>query len=230
VVPERKAGARELVARLRPPLVRVNAAGTRFFADDLALVEELRPAAVVLPKATPEAVAALGEQGPPVIAIVETAAGVRSAFETASAPRVAALLLGAVDLGAELGFEPRPDGQEILYARSKLVVDSAAAGIRPPIDIVHLDVRDDGGLERECRLARSLGFRAKACIHPGQVATVNRVFAPSEAELAWAQSVVEAFEREAAAGRGVFALDGSMVDLPVVERARRILVEAERSE
>jgi len=217
---------------VRPPVVRVNGADTRWFEGDLALVEELADSleAIVLPKATPDAVAALGESGPPVIAIAETAVGVRASYETACAPRVAALLLGAVDLGAEVGLEPRADGQELLYARSKLVLDSVAAGIRAPFDVVHLDVHDDAGLEEESRLARSLGFRGKACIHPAQLAVVNRVFAPSEAELAWAQQVVEAYEREEAEGRGVFALNGAMVDLPVVERARRILAEAERSE
>jgi citrate lyase subunit beta/citryl-CoA lyase len=207
----------------------VNGADTEWFDDDLALVEKLEPDAIVLPKATPDAVAALGADGPPVVAIVETAAGARSAYETATAERVVALLLGAVDLGAELGLEPRADGLEILYARSKVVVDSAAAGIRPPFDIVHLDVKDDAGLEAECRLARSLGFRGKACIHPGQLEIVHRVFAPTGAEIEWAKRVVEAYEREASEGRGVFALNGSMVDLPVVERARRILAEAERS-
>jgi citrate lyase beta subunit len=201
-----------------------------WFADDLALVGELQPDAIVLPKATPDAVAALGPDGPPVIAIVETAAGLRTAYETASSARVAALLLGAVDLGAELGLEPRPDGLEILYARSQVVVDSAAAGIRPPFDIVHLDVHDEQGLDEECRLARSLGFRGKACIHPAQLDVVHRVFVPTAEELAWAGRVVDAYERETGEGRGVFALNGAMVDLPVVERARRILAEAERSE
>jgi citrate lyase beta subunit len=230
VAPAQKDAARELVAALRPPVVRVNGADTTWFADDLALVGELGPSAIVLPKATPDAVAVLGPDGPPVIAIVETAMGVRLAYETASAPRVAALLLGAVDLGAELGLEPRPDGLEILYARSQVVVGSAAAGIRPPFDIVHVDVRDEQGLEEESRLARSLGFRGKACIHPAQLDVVHRVFAPTEEELAWARRVVDAYERETGEGRGVFALNGAMVDLPVVERARRILAEAERSE
>jgi citrate lyase beta subunit len=209
--------------------VRVNGVGTPWFVDDLALVRELALDAVVLPKATPEAVGALGEARPPVIAIVESAAGLRAAFEIASQPRVAVLLLGAVDLGAELGLEPGPDRNELLYARSKVVVDSAAAGIRPPIDIVHLAIHDAEGLEEECRAGRALGFRGKACIHPAQVPVVNRVFAPSEAELEWARGVVEAYERESAEGRGVFALNGSMIDLPVVERARRVLAEAERS-
>jgi citrate lyase subunit beta/citryl-CoA lyase len=218
------------VAAVRPPVVRVNGADTEWFADDLALVRELQPDAMVRPKATPEAVAALGPEGPPVVAIVETAAGLRAAYETACAGRVAALLLGAVDLGAELGLEPRRDGLEILYARSQVVVDSSAAGIRPPFDIVHLDVHDETGLEEECRLARSLGLRGKACIHPAQLEVVHGVFAPTEAEREWARRVVDAYEREAGEGRGVFALNGAMVDLPVVERARRILAEAERSE
>ena len=207
-------------------VVRVNGADTAWFADDVALVGELQPDAIVLPKATPDAVAALGPEGPPVVAIVETAVGVRTAYETASSARVAALLLGAVDLGAELGLEPRPDGLEILYARSQVVVDSAAAGVRPPFDIVHLDVRDEQGLEEECRLARSLGFRGKLCIHPAQIPIVNRIFAPTADEVAWARRVVEAFEEAESAGRGVFGLDGTMIDLPVVERARRVLQEA----
>ena len=93
--------------RLRPRVVRVNGADTRWFADDLAAAAELELDALVLPKATPEAVEALGADGPPVIAIVETAQGLRLAYETASSPRVAALLVGAADLGAELGWEPR---------------------------------------------------------------------------------------------------------------------------
>jgi citrate lyase beta subunit len=213
-----------------PPVVRTNGAGTPWFEDDLALVGELDLVATILPKATPGALDALGPDGPPVIAIVETAAGVRAAFEIASHPRVAALILGAVDLGAELGLAPSAARTEVLYARQKIVVDSAAAGIRAPIDVVHLDVHDDDALEKECRAGRAMGFRGKACIHPAQVPIVNRVFAPGGPEIAWARGVVEAWERESAVGRGVFALDGAMVDLPVVERARRVLAEAERSD
>jgi len=187
------------VSRLRPPVVRVNGAGTPWFEDDLAAARELPLEALVLPKATPDAVAALGPDGPPVIAIVETAQGLRLAHETASSPRVAALLLGAADLGAELGWEPRPDGLELVYARSKVVADSAAAGIRGPFDVVHLDTRDGAGLEAAARFARSLGFRGKACIHPAQVAIVNREFQPEADSVAWAErvlSAVKAGERE----------------------------------
>jgi citrate lyase beta subunit len=161
-----------------------------------------------------------------VIAIVETAQGLRLAHETASSPRVAALMLGAADLGAELGWEPRPDGLELLYARSKIVADSAAARIRAPFDVVHLDTRDDAGLEAAARFARSLGFRGKACIHPAQIAIVNRVFQPEADSVDWAQRVLEAAERGEREGRGAVALDGEMIDAPIVDRARRILSDA----
>lgn len=202
---------------------------TELWRDDLAAIEGLGLDAIVLPKATPEAAAALPEAGPPVIAIIETAQGLRLAYETACEPRVAALALGAVDLGAELRLEPRADGQEVLFARSKVVVDSAAAGLRPPLDVVHLDTRDDEGLEAEALLARSLGFGGKLCIHPAQVGIVNRVFAPSAAQLERARAVVAAYEEGIREGRGAVSLDGELVDLPVVERARTVLAMAERN-
>jgi citrate lyase beta subunit len=206
-------------------LVRVNAAGTPWFSDDLALTATLALDGLVLPKASAGAVEGLGPDGPPVIAIVETAMGLRQAFEIASQPRVAALLLGSVDLGAEVGLETRPDGQEILYARSKVAIDSTAAGLRGPFDVVQLDFEDEAGLEHQCRLARALGFRGKASIHPAQLETINRVFAPSEQEIEWARTVVDAFEGQS---EGVLSVDGTMVDRPVVERARRVLREAGR--
>jgi citrate lyase beta subunit len=235
VAPEAKPGARDVIRRVFAVaesgplrLVRVNAAETVFHQDDLALIADLELAAVVLPKATPDAVDALGDEGPPVLAIVETAQGVRLAYEIATRPRVVALQIGAVDLGAEVGLESRADGQELVYVRSKLVLDSVAAGLRAPFDVVHLDVDDTKGLEEECRLARSLGLRGKTCIHPAQVVVVNLAFLPSETEVAWARRVLAANDAAAADGRGVFALEGAMVDRPVVERARRVLLETER--
>ena len=209
--------------------IRVNGADTAFFAADAALVQELRPDVVVLPKATPRTVGALDKAGPPVVAIVETADGLRHAYEVASRPQVEALVVGTVDLGVELRLEPRDDGLEILFARSKVVLDSAAAGVRGPVDRVFLDVRDGSGLEADTQFARSLGFRGKACIHPDQVEIVNRVFTPSDEELSQARRVVEAYEQAVGEGEGVTALDGEMIDLPVVERARQVLALAERS-
>ena len=235
VVPEEKARARDVVAQAlggsRGPslrLVRVNGADTAWFADDLAWLAQLELDGVVLPKATPEGVAALGA-GRPVVAIVETAAGLHRAAGVAAAEPTAALMLGAVDLALALGLEPRSDALELLHARSEVVLASALAGRRGPVDRVWLDVRDDAGLEMDCRFGRSLGFRGKSCIHPAQVAVVNEVFSPSPDELVRARDVVDAYARGAADGRGAVALDGEMIDLPVVERARQLLTDAERS-
>jgi citrate lyase beta subunit len=233
---EQKDAAREVLRRVLPDepfdalvAIRVNGAKTAFFAADVELVRELRPDVLVLPKASPAAVDELGAEGPPVVAIVETADGLREAYEVALRPRVQALIVGTIDLGVELRLEPRADAFEILFARSKAVLDSAAARIRAPIDRVWTDVRDGDGLEADARFARSLGFRGKACVHPDQVEIVNRVFTPSDEELTRARRVVEAYEQAAGEGEGVTALDGEMIDLPVVERARQVLALAERS-
>lgn len=236
VLPAEKDRARALVAEAMSGargeslrLVRVNASGSAWFEDDLAALAAIELDGLVLPKASPEAADQAGRLGVPVVAIVETAAGLREAYAIATAASVEALVLGAVDLGLELGLEPRPDGQELLHARSTLVVDSAAAGIRPPIDQVWVDVHDTAGLAADCALARSLGLRGKACIHPAQIAVVNEAFTPSADEVTRAQAVVAAYEQAAAAGAGAVALDGEMIDLPVVERARGVLANAKRS-
>ena len=211
-------------------LVRVNGVGTEWHAADLASVAGAGVDGVVLPKATAAAVETVAEVIElPLVAIVETAAGLREAFAIASHARVQVLLLGAVDLGLALGLEQRDDGQELLFARSTVVVDSAAAGIRAPVDRVWVDVRDADGLARDCAFARSLGFRGKALIHPDQVAVTHEAFAPSASELERAREVVAAYELAEGEGRGVVALGGEMIDLPVVERARQLLSDEKRS-
>jgi citrate lyase beta subunit len=225
---EAKPAAREtiaatLAAPARPArMVRLNADGAEL-ERDLHAVSGLELDALVIPKATPESVAALGADGPPILAIIETAIGLAGAREVAAAERVAALLLGGVDLSAELGLEPLEDGRELLYARSKLVVDSACAGVRAPFDAAHLRLHDVAGLEHEARASRALGMRGKICIHPDQVGTVNEVFATA-GDVEWARATIAAYE--AAEGQGAIAHDGEMVDLAVVARARRVLREA----
>jgi citrate lyase beta subunit len=180
---ERKDEARHVAAAMfqRPRgdaarLVRINAPETGQSDADLAAIAELELDAIVLPKATPEAIAGLGPTGPPLIAVIESAAGLRLAYEVAAAPRVAALALGAFDLAVDLRLERREDALELLYARSKLVVDSAAAGIRAPFDRVYPRVDDAAGLEADAIYARSLGFGGKNCTHASQPSVVNRVF------------------------------------------------------
>jgi citrate lyase subunit beta/citryl-CoA lyase len=206
-------------------LIRVNPGDD----NDLLLGVELELDAIVLPKATPESVASLGLELPPVLALVETAAGIRSAEVIASDPRVVALMLGSLDLAAELGLPRDADSPTLTYAAAKLVLDSAAAGIAAPVDGVFADTRDADGLAAEIERARRIGFRGKACIHPGQIAAVNRGFGSSPEEVTWARSALDAFERAEASGTAVASLEGEMVDLPVVLRARRILELADRS-
>lgn len=237
VAPAEKAAARARVtALLRDSsspavrLVRVNGVGTEWYEADLAAVAGAGLDGVVLPKATAASVASVGDALElPIVAIVESAVGLREAGAIAAHPRVQALMLGAVDLGLSLGLEPREDGQELLFARSSLVVDSAVASLRAPIDRVWLDVRDLDGLARDCAFARSLGYRGKALVHPDQVAATHEAFAPSADELTRAREVVAAFDLALAEGRGVLALDGEMIDLPVVERARQLLSDETRS-
>lgn len=232
VAPERKAHARAVVGRVLGELparegparmVRVNAADTPYWGEDLAAVEGLELDALVLPKAALAALDALAVDGPPVLALIETPLGLLRAFEVACCARVVRLGLGAVDLAAELALEPRADGLELLHARSALVVASAAAGIVAPADTAAIAVRDLGGLDAEARLARSLGFGGKFCIHPAQLDVVNERFSPDAEQLAWAQRVLAAFETAEREGGGVVTVDGLMVDRPVVERARRLI-------
>lgn len=203
-------------------MLRVNAWKTPFHDGDLAIIDGLALDAVVLPKAAPAALASVAASGLPVLAIVETAEGLRGSYEIASHPAVFALMLGAADLSADLGLTPREDSLEILHARSRLVLDSRAAGIRAPFDGVHLRLEDSDGLLAQARLARTLGMRGKACIHPSQVALVHAGFAPEDAEVAWAQRVLDA----AGGDGGARAVDGMMVDEAILARARGILAEA----
>jgi citrate lyase subunit beta/citryl-CoA lyase len=234
VAPSEKSRARDVVTDVcadRFPtlrLVRVNPVGSPWLESDLGAVAALGVDGVVLPKATPEALVAVGALDLPVVAIVESAAGLRWAHELAGSPAVKALLLGAVDLGVSLGLESRPDGLELVVPRATLAVASAAAGLRGPVDRVWLDIHDETGLRRDCLDGRSLGFRGKACIHPTQVPVVHEAFAPSDDEVRRAREVVDAYERAVAEGSGAVALDGEMIDRPVFERARQVLADAKR--
>jgi citrate lyase beta subunit len=225
VSPSAKDEARSRLAQLRPRVVRVNGAGTPWFTDDLAMCVELDVEYVVLPKATPESVRAV-DRSLRILAIVETPQGLREAYETASEPHVHALFLGSADLSAALRLEERVDGLELSYARTKLVVDSAAAGVRPPVDGPQINVHDLNRLGADACLARMLGFGGKICVHPKQVQVVNRCFAPSEDDIAWAARVVDAYRNAETEGMGVLTVDGMMIDRPVVERARDVLREA----
>jgi citrate lyase subunit beta/citryl-CoA lyase len=177
-----KQQARDVVAEILPAargggarLVRVNVLDGPFAEADLALAAAVEVDALVVPRATPERLASLRPDGCPVVAVIETAAGLRGAFEVASHPRVGAIALGANDLGKDLGLEPRSDGQELLYARSKVVLDAVAAGVHRIFDRVCPHAALDA-LEGDALFGRQLGFTGKSTITAAHVAAINRIF------------------------------------------------------
>ena len=247
VTPARKAQARETVAGFlgaaapsAPELwVRINS--DQVEAD----VEVLSPAAagVWVPKAEPELLAEvdaaltrvqrrLSPDAPAfrVVALIETARGVLTAPRVAEAPRVLRLGLGEADLAGELGLQPGPDRAEFAPIRSQVVVASAAAGIAPAVGPVETTLRDPERLERTTRALLRQGFRARSAIHPGQIATINEVFTPTEAEVASARAVLEALERAERGGSGVATdADGRLLDRAVVRAAAEVVRRAEAS-
>ncbi|MBB4689044.1 HpcH/HpaI aldolase/citrate lyase family protein [Amycolatopsis jiangsuensis] len=216
-----KAEAREHVrawlAEGHPAIVRVNAPGTPWFADDVTAVGS-QAVAVMVPKA--EDPSAL-PQGVPVIPLLETALGIARANSVCAAPAVVRPAFGSVDLAAQLGVDHRSH-EALRHARSAVVLAAAAAGRPGPIDGVTTAVDDAAALSADIAEAVLLGFTAKLCIHPRQVEAVRRGFAPSAADVEWARGVL------AAASEGSVAVyEGQMVDRPVVLRAEAVLARAE---
>lgn len=210
--------------------MRVNAPDTPWFEDDVAALAP-HVDVVLLPKAqdpsvVSELVARLRRERPDagVLALVETAAGVLAAAATAAVPGVVRLAFGNFDLATELGLHP-DDRDTLRSLRTQLVVAAAAAGLPAPVDGVSGAIDDAAAIEADTRDALRGGYAAKLCIHPRQVPVVAAALAPSAEEVAWAQRVVEAWE---SATSGAVALDGTMVDKPVVDRARRVLGAAGR--
>ena len=214
-------------------LVRINASGTPWFDDDLKLARQLAAqglAGVMLPKA--ETVADLQRVahavGPAcaLLPLVESVAGLDAADALAAAPQVLRLAFGHLDFQADLGLACGPDETELVPVRLALVLASRRANKAAPVDGVTAATQDRALLQADVSRARRGGFGAKLCIHPRQVADVNAAFAPSAAELAWAQRVLAAFE--AGAG-GAFSLDGRMVDAPVLRLAQQTLAQSQAS-
>jgi citrate lyase subunit beta/citryl-CoA lyase len=224
VPPDAKATARAMVAEAladHPAWVRVNAARTEWCEADLAAVAA-RAFGIRIPKCgSADDVRWVAERAPgkPIICAIESARGVLAAAEIAAAPGVRHLAMGGVDLQHDLNAGN--GNLQTLYVRSHLVVVSRAAGLEPPIDSVYPRLDDEAGLREQASFARSLGFFGKSAIHPRQLPVLHEVFTPSERELGWAREVVTAFE--AAGGAALQLPGGEFVDLPVAQRARRLL-------
>ena len=161
-----------------------------------------------------------------LIALVETASGIRVADELAGfGGRLIRLVLGSGDLGNDLALPTiRGDSTAALaYGRAKLVYDARSAGLPPPLDGPFLNVRDSGGLSADCELSRSLGYGGRVCIHPDQVAVANRIYGPDPEEVAFARIVVASFADAERRGSASIALGGVFIDYPIVYKAQRIV-------
>jgi citrate lyase subunit beta/citryl-CoA lyase len=204
-------------------LVRVNPFGTPWHQADLAAVANLTGlGAVMLPKAeTPQHIAhAAQTSGLPVLPLIESAEGLGQMDLMARTPGVLRLVLGHIDLQADLGLSCGPDEAELAPVRLALVVASRRAGLPSPVDGVTTATTNAEVLTQDAQRSRRFGMGAKLCIHPAQVDGVHQALAPTEAECDWARRVLAA---EVAAGGGAFSVDGKMVDPPVLLLARRIL-------
>ena len=161
---------------------------------------------------------------------IETARGGFRALEIAEAsPRVVGLSLGLEDYVNDIGAEHTPERRESLWFTGQVLNAARARGVQP-LGSVYTDIQDLEGLARYAEDFRKLGFEGLACIHPSQVPVINRAFSPSPQDVAKARRIVDAFEHAAAEGTGAISVDGRLVDLPVVELARRVLKRAAAGE
>ena len=162
---------------------------------------------------------------PPVFALVESAAGVLHAEGIADADATDALVFGAEDLSAEVGAIRTDEGTEVLYAREHVVLAAANASV-DAIDTVYTDFSDTDGLRNATGFAIQLGYDGKMAIHPSQVDPINDAFTPDAEQIEWAERVLDAKAQAEADDRGVFQVDGEMIDAPLVAQAERVIERA----
>lgn len=218
-------------------IVRVNALDTAYFESDLKELVPAAPHAIRLPKVesaddvlvADELISQLEkanglQQGKIGIqAMLETARAIVNVNSIAAAsPRLVGLTLGGQDLAADLGIRPTKEGLELLYAKSAVIIAAKAYGLQA-FDTVFADVNDLEGLRAQASVGFALGFSGKAAIHPSQIPVINAVYTPEQKEVAWAVKIVTAAKEAEQQGLGVIAVDGRMVDAPVVAQALRTI-------
>lgn len=249
-----KAEARALVARAiageatvasgPAVFVRVNGSASGLLADDLAAVTRPGLDAVMLPKVESvaevqsvataldrlEAASGMRAGAVDVILMIESALGVYRCFDLVKAsPRVATIAIGTArdgDLQTDLGCAWSIEGLELLYARSKALLDARAAGVANPLDGVFSDLSDEAGLIQDSRLSARLGYVGRTVIHPKQIAPVRQAYAVPKEEVAYYQRVVTEFEAGEQAGHAAITVDGKLVDYAMYQRAGRVLALA----
>jgi len=244
----KKAEARAVLAQAMRELdfgdaercIRINSIGSGWEADDLAAALEARPDSIALPKVeSPEQVIWVSSRiesyelahglplgGIRMIILVETAKGILNLKEIAGADkRLDAIIFGGEDFAASIGATRTKDALELLYAREAVVTACAAYDLQA-IDIVTIDFKDLDALRAESEAGARLGFTGKQIIHPAQVGPVQAAFTPSDEAIAYARRVVETFEANQREGKGAYALDGKMIDMPLLKNAQKVLDRA----
>lgn len=229
--PQSKDEARQATAAFvagRSVGVRINGVGTPWFDADVEVLKGVTGLSMVmLPKAESADQIALtakrlGDGHAPLWAVIESAEGLRNAWDIAAAPGLDGVLFGGADYSVDIGSDMEWDA--LAYARGALVAACARAGIQL-LDVPYLDVRDPDGLIATTRRVKAMGFTGRACIHPDQVAGVHKAFAPTTAQIDHARRVIETFK---AAEGGPALLNGKLIDLPILRAANRILQTPER--
>jgi citrate lyase beta subunit len=243
----RKAEARATIAKAlqeldfgkSEKLARINSVGSGFEKEDILTVLPYHPDGIVIPKleelsqiqwASEIIEAAELKNGWPFNSIrmlvgVETAKGILNLKEIASHPRLDGIIFGGEDFAASIGATRTKEAIELLYARQATVTACAAFGLQA-IDIVAIDYKDLDALRVEAEFGAGLGFSGKQIIHPHQVSVVQEAFTPSDEAITYAKRIVETFEASQKAGKGAYALDGKMIDMPVLKNAQKVLDRA----
>lgn len=217
-------------------IIRVNSIDSKYFTEDLDIIVTDKIDTIMLPKAMPEDIIKLDnllskiekekklKKKIKVIPLVELAKSVLIIEEIVKIPRVDGVLLGAEDLASDMEVSRTNDSVEILYPRAKVALACIAAKIEA-IDTPFISTLDIDGLIKDANFAKSLGFKAKACIHPNQVSYVNSVFSPSKEQIEFSLRVLEGSKSNI---KGAFSIDGKMIDKPIIERAEKIISRAKR--
>ncbi|EQB86079.1 citrate lyase subunit beta/citryl-CoA lyase [Clostridium punense] len=214
-------------------VVRVNPLTTEYAREDINVIARVKPDALMIPKATEEELMEINsmldkieeeegfeKESIKLIPLVESAYGVENVYNIIKASkRIVGILLGGEDLTSDLGIKRTKEGEEIFYARNKVAVACKAMKV-DAIDTPFTDTNDFEGLEKDTRKAKSLGMTGKASINPRQIDTIHSVYAPTKEEIRHAERVLEAMEEAKREGKGVFSLDGKMVDAPIINRAK----------
>ncbi len=220
-------------------LARINSVGSGWEKDDIEAVLPYHPDGIVIPKvesfeqvewASRIIEAAELKYGWPINSVriligVETAKGILNLKEIAAHPRLDAIIFGGEDFAASIGAVRTKDAVELLYARQAVIVACAANDLQA-LDIVTIDYKDLEALKVESQFGAGLGFSGKQIIHPNQVSAVQEAFTPSDESIAYARRIVETFEASQKEGKGAYALDDKMIDMPLLKNAQKVLARA----